>query len=55
MTARCLKNSGSDNRYRRQEAPTDRDSAYRSKEREERPVANEFESQIHEKGARGHP
>jgi len=31
------------------------DSAYRSKEREERLVANEFESQIHEKGARGHP
>ena len=31
------------------------DSAYRSKEREERLVATEFESQIHEKGTRGHP
>ncbi len=31
------------------------DSAYRSKEREETLDANEFESQIHEKGTRGHP
>jgi len=31
------------------------DSAYRSKEREESLVDNEFESQIHEKGTRGHP
>ena len=31
------------------------DSAYRSKEREETLAANEFESQIHEKGTRGHP
>jgi len=31
------------------------DSAYRSKECEEKLVAHEFESQIHEKGARSHP
>ena len=31
------------------------DSAYRSKEREQALVANGFESQIHEKGTRGHP
>ena len=31
------------------------DSAYRSKEREETLAAGRFESQIHEKGSRGHP
>jgi len=31
------------------------DSAYRSKDREETLVADGFESQIHEKGTRGHP
>ena len=31
------------------------DSAYRAKEREETLVADGFESQIHEKGTRGHP
>ena len=31
------------------------DSAYRSKDREETLAADGFESQIHEKGTRGHP
>lgn len=35
--------------------PVYADSAYRSKEREETLAAGGFESQIHEKGTRGHP